>query len=105
MANVEVNIIEKTYEDPNPDIKMGAYLTRPSFYEALIHQQDDIKNVGYDWRPNLMKKSLSNYILANDDVEVVVTQYTKLLTYLVDTIQEIRKTINYAVDKKYKYIS
>jgi hypothetical protein len=44
-------------------------------------------------------------MLANDDVEVVVTQYTKLLTYLVDTIQEIRKTINYAVDKKYKYIS
>ncbi len=105
MANVEVNIIEKTYEDPNPDIKMGAYLTRKSFYEALVHQQDDLKNIGYDWRPNLMKKSLSKYLLGNKDVEAVVVQYTKLLTFIVDTIQQIRKSINYAVDKKYKYIS
>jgi len=105
MANIEVNIIEKTYEDPNPDITMGAYLVRQSFYEALVHNQDDIKNVGFDWRPNLLKKSLSKYLLANQDVEVVVTQYTKLLTFIVDTIQQIRKSVNYAVDKKYKYIS
>ena len=105
MANLEVNIIEKTYEDPNTDINMGAYLTRKSFYEALVHQQDDLKNIGYDWRPNLMKKSLSKYLLANKDVEAVVVQYTKLLTFIVDTIQQIRKSINYAVDKKYKYIS
>lgn len=105
MANIEVNIIEKTYEDPNPDIKMGAYLTRKSFYEALVHQQDDLKNIGFDWRPNLMTKSLSKYLLANKDVEAVVAQYTKLLTYIVDTIQQIRKSINYAVDRKYKYIS
>lgn len=105
MANIEVNIIEKTYDDPNQEIKMGAYLTRQSFYEALVHQQDDLKNIGFDWRPNLMKKSLSKYLLANQDVEVVVTQYTKLLTFIVDTIQQIRKSINYAVDKKYKYIS
>lgn len=105
MANVEVNIIEKTYEDPNPDIKPGAYLIRQSFYESLVHRQDDLKNVGFDWRPNLMKKSLSKYLLANKDVSSVVTQYTKLLTFIVDTIQQIRKSINYAVDKKYKYIS
>ena len=105
MANKEVIIIEKTYEDPNEEIKMGAYLTRQSFYDTLIHKQDDLKNVGYDWRPNLMKKSLSNYLLGNDDVDAVVTQYTKLLSYIVDVIQQIRKTINYAVDKKYKYIS
>lgn len=105
MANREVNIIERTYEDPNEEIKMGAYLTRQSFFESMTHRQDDLKNIGYDWRPNLMKKSLSKYILANEDVDAVVTQYTKLLTYIVDVIQQIKKTINYAVDKKYKYIS
>jgi hypothetical protein len=103
MANREVIIIEKTYEDPNPDIKTGAYLVRTSQYQALIHQQDEIKNVGYDWRPNLMKKSLSNYLLANDDVKGMVNQYTILLSYIVDKIQEIKKSINYTVDKNYKH--
>ena len=105
MANKEVIIIEKTYEDPNPDIKTGPYLVRTSFYEALIHQQDELKNVGFDWRPNLMKKSMSKYLLANDDVAAMVGQYTKLLANIVDTIQEIKKSINYTVDKNYKHTS
>jgi hypothetical protein len=103
MANREVTIIEKTYEDPNPDIKTGPYLVRKSLYESLIHQQDDIKNVGYDWRPNLMRKGMSKYLLANDDVAGMVNQYTVLLSFIVDKIQEIKKSINYTVDKNYKH--
>jgi hypothetical protein len=52
-----------------------------------------------------MKKSMSKYLLANDDVAAMVGQYTKLLAYIVDTIQEIKKSINYTVDKNYKHTS
>ena len=105
MANTEVKILERTYNDPNSNIKMGAYLVRESFYQTLIHRSDDIKNVGYDWRPNLMKKTLSGYLLSNANVEAMVEQYRVLMVYLVDRVQDIRKAVNYTVDKHYKYSS
>lgn len=105
MANTEVKIIEKTYDDPNTDIKMGAYLVRNSFYQVMIHQQDEIKNGGFNWRPNLMIKTLSAYLLSNDGVAQMVEQYRKLLVYMVDRVQDIKKAVNYTVDKHYKDIS
>ena len=105
MANQEVNEIEKTYNDPNASIRMGSYLIRRSQWEDLIHRQDDLKNVGYDWRPNLLKKSLSTYLQSNDDVSEMIERYRQLLVFIVDKIQDVKKAFNYTVDKHYKYIS
>ena len=84
---------------------MGRYIVRENLHEVLIHQYDDLKNVGFDWRPNLMKKTLSAYLLSNENVLTTVEQYTNLLSYIVDRIQDIRKFVNYAVPKNYKYSS
>jgi hypothetical protein len=96
---------ERTYNKEYRDIKMGAYLLRESFYEKMIHQQDDLKNIGFDWRPNLMKKSLSSYLLSNGDVSMIVDRFNSLLVDIVNRIQDIRKFVNYTVSKNYKYIS
>jgi hypothetical protein len=105
MANLEVRIIEKTYQDPDDKIKMGGYLVRTSFYQTLIHREDDIKNTGYDWRPDLMKRNLSAYLQSNPTVSDMVERYRMLMVYLVDRVQDIKKAMNYTVDKHYKYIS
>lgn len=105
MANHEVTILEKTFNDPNSEIKQGAYLVRDSFYQTAIHAQDDIKNVGYDWRKNLMDKTLSKYLLSNPTVSTMVNQYRTLMVYLIDKVQDIKKAVNYTVDKHYKHIS
>ena len=105
MANREVNLLEKTFNDPNSEIKQGVYLVRPSFYQAAIHSQDDIKNVGFDWRKNLMDKTLSKYLLSNPNVSTMVNQYRTLIVYLIEKVQDIKKAVNYTVDKHYKHTS
>lgn len=105
MANREVSILEKTFNDPNSELKQGVYLIRDSFYQTAIHTQDDIKNVGFDWRTNLMDRTLSKYLLSNDNVATMVNQYRTLMVYLIEKVQDIKKAVNYTVDKHYKHIS
>ena len=104
MASKEIEFLERTYQQESR-IPMGRYIVRESFHQVLIHQYDDIKNVGFDWRPNLMKKTLSAYLLSNENVFAAVEQYTTLLSYIVERIQDIRKFVNYTVPKNYKYSS
>jgi hypothetical protein len=105
MINEETKLIERTYDGPDTEIKLGAYLVRESFYESMIHKQDDLKNIGFNWRPNLMIKTLSAYLLSNTNVSQMVEQYQKLMVYLVERVQDIKKSANYTVDKHYKYIT
>ena len=105
MANKELVFLERTTVKEDPRIPLGPYLVRDSMYETMIHRCDEIKNVGFDWRPNLMKKSLSSYLLTNKEVSSTVQEYNGLMAYIVERIQDIRKFVNYTVPKNYKYSS
>jgi len=87
------------------DIKEGRYLTRESYYEYMIHIQDDLKNTGYDWRSNLFKKSLSSYLLSETKRSSILLEMQKLMIFLIDKVSMIKKAMNYTVDKHYKYLN
>ena len=83
----------------------GKYLTRESYYQYMIHIQDDLKNTGYDWRNNLFNKSLSTYLLSDPKREGIVNQIQKMMVYMIDRVSQIKKAMNYTVDKNYKYLN
>ncbi len=83
----------------------GRYLIRESYYEYMIHTQDDLKNNGYDWRTNLFKKSMSSYLLAEKKRSTILSQMQKLIVYLINRVSDIKKAMNYTVDKHYKYLN
>jgi hypothetical protein len=85
--------------------RKGNYLTRESYYQFMIHVQDDIKNTGFDWRKNLFDKSISRYILSDTKRSLILGEIQKLLVYTIDKVSMIKKSINYTVDKKYKYLN
>lgn len=85
--------------------RKGNYLIRESYYQYMIHMQDDIKNIGYDWRNNLFNKSISNYILSDTKRSLILGEIQKLMIFAIDKVSMIKKSMNYTVDKNYKYLN
>jgi len=83
----------------------GKYLTRESYYQYMIHIQDDLKNTGYDWRNNLFSRSLSTYLLSDPKRSGILNQIQKMMVYIIDRVGMIKKAMNYTVDKNYKYLN
>ena len=85
--------------------RQGNYLTRVSYYQYMTHIQDDLKNIGYDWRKNLFNKSLSTYLLSDSKRSDIMGQIQRMMVYMIDRVSMIKKTMNYTVDKNYKYLN
>lgn len=83
----------------------GKYLTRESYYQYMIHLQDDLKNTGFDWRNKLFEKSFSRYLLADPKRSSILNEMQKLIVYLIDKVSMIKKGMNYTVDKNYKHLN
>jgi len=85
--------------------RKGRYLTRVSYYEIMLHQNDDLKNTGFDWRNNLVKNSVSGYLLSDPKRESIIEKFQDLLVYIMDYASNIKKAFNYTVSKNYKYLN
>ena len=70
-----------------------------------MHQFDDLKNNGYDWRNNSLKRTVSRYILADQKREEILLAYQRFIEYIMDYASQIKKGFNYTVDKNYKYLN
>lgn len=83
-------------------MKGGQHLGRPSYYNFMIHQQDALKNQGFDYETRLLEKSISNYMLVDPRKEYTFMQFQKLMVYLINTTGNIKKAFNYTVSKNYR---
>lgn len=77
-------------------------LVRQSYYEVAEHLQDDIKNYGYDYENNLFEKSVSGYILNSPIREQIIHRFTILFAELINKVKDIKRSNNFAMDKKFK---
>ena len=74
------------------------YTIRKSYFDAPNHRKDDNQDLGYDYRNDLLQKSISKYILSGKNVGII-NEFNKLYVYLVDSAKNIKKTFNYAIDR------
>lgn len=85
--------------------RSGQYLTRKSYRDATLHQFDNLENIGYDWRNNSLKRSLSPYILSDSKRLSIIEYMQTIVAYIMDYGSNIKKSINYTVDKNYKHLN
>ena len=83
--------------------RSGAYLTRESYRQYTYHFFDKKKNQGYNWRPNLLKRNLSSYLLSDSKRLTLVEQAQILLVAMMDQASRIKKAMNFYTDKNEKY--
>jgi hypothetical protein len=82
--------------------KPGPHLERPSYYNWMIHQQDNLKNQGFDYENRLLEKTMSTYNFVDPRKEFFLAQFQKMLVFLINSVGSIKKSFNYTVDKNYK---
>ena len=71
--------------------RKGSYLTRQSYYNAMYHQFDDLKNTGFDWRNNSIKKSVSSYLLSDSKRLAIIERMQVFITFIMDYASQIKK--------------
>jgi hypothetical protein len=82
--------------------KSGAHLARPSYYQYMIHQQDALRNQGFDYETKLFERILSPYMLVDPRKSLVLDYFQKMAVYLINATGNIKKAFNYTVDKNYR---
>jgi metal-responsive CopG/Arc/MetJ family transcriptional regulator len=83
----------------------GRYLLRRSYRRTLEHQFDDLKNTGYDWRNNSIKRSVSSYLLNDFKREQIIERLQAFIAFIMDYASNIKKAMNYTADKNYKHLN
>lgn len=82
--------------------KSGPHLERPSYYQYMIHQQDALKNQGFDYETQLFKRVLSPYMFVDPRKELTLSYFQSMFVKLINSAGNIKKAFNYTVDKNYR---
>lgn len=75
-------------------------LQRPYGF-ILNHANDDIKNIGYDYREHIFEKSVSKQLFANKQSEGILKEIQKLVYFTIEQVKLIKTRRFFAVDKDY----
>lgn len=72
-----------------------------SIYKSLKHRKDNIRNLGYDYRGNIMKNSISNIIRTskNQTVQDIIKLIDDCLVLMIVGVKTIKSRTNICVDK------
>jgi hypothetical protein len=79
---------------PNND-----HLKRESFFNISESILDDYKNLGYSYKNNLFRNSISSLYYLDERKIAILIEFEKMLFYLIERVKIIKKFRNFAVDK------
>lgn len=80
-------------------VKRYRYKSRISYLHGAKHKNDKYKNLGYDYKGNILKNTTSSEIWANPLQTPLYGQLESLLTFIVEQVKMIKKTFSIAHDK------
>ena len=78
---------------------------KESLYQISRTRLTRLKNTGYDYKNKIFEKSLSPYILRDDNRKDILSQYEKIVYFLIEKAKYIKNFFNYTVDKNYKQLN
>jgi len=70
----------------------------PYFYQAK-HQNDEFKNLGYDYRGKILRKTTSPELWSNPLQTAMMGQIEAMMTYVLEQVKMIKKWYSIAHDK------
>ena len=75
------------------------YPNRKSAYFYAKHSNDIYTNLGYDYRGNILKRTLSKILFSNKINSAILKRVDDMFVYLVDTVKQIRLHYMISLDK------
>lgn len=75
-------------------------------YSYIVdHALDNRKNLGYDYRENIFKKTMSNQLFVNPDSNKILTEIQKIVYFLIEQVKLLKTRYLISVDKDYNQIN
>ena len=71
----------------------------------IEHCRDNYLNLGFDYRKNLLPKTLSKQLFANDKNGGMLLQIQKLVFFLIEETKILKTRFTFAVNKNSKLIN
>lgn len=75
------------------------HLKRESYYKCLYDYKKNNLQLGFNYKNNIMKKTLSNFLFLDKKRERFLNQLDILFYELIENVKNIKKTFNYAINK------
>jgi len=75
------------------------YKIRSSYFNQAKHLNDEFKNLGYDYRGNMLRKGTSPELWANPQQIVLYARLEGMLNFLLDYAKMVKKCFSIAHDK------
>ena len=78
------------------------YPTKKSARWYCTHHQDIYTELGFDYHGNIFKKTISKVILQNKINQAILSKIEPMITYLIDTVKQIKLQYMFSLDKNSK---
>lgn len=75
------------------------HLSRPNYLEIIADSRREGLQLGFDYREQIYKKSVSNIILADKKRNLIIQKMDKMICFLIDSVKNIKKTYNYSISR------
>lgn len=86
----------------NNKLNIQKDLNSKSYLEHIRHQNDNILNVGFDFREQILMRTLSPVLFFNLKNANILIKIDSILSFLVDHVKSIKKTYNYFLPRNYR---
>jgi len=74
-------------------------------YYLLKHRKDQLKNTGFDYKGQILKRTMSRQMFdKNPYLDAILLKLENIWQYLFDEVKSIKTYFNYAADKNEKRI-
>ncbi len=83
---------------PGTPIRNTYKVRLPYLYQAK-HNNDEFKNLGYDYRGKILRSSTSSELWGNPLQSPMIGQIESMMTYILEQVKMIKKWFSIAHDK------
>lgn len=75
-------------------------MVKNSIYRPIFERRERRLNLGYDYKDNIMKNTLSGQMFdVNEDLNIYIKQINDIMYNLIESVKQIKIFANPALDK------
>lgn len=72
-----------------------------NFWYNIYNRNNNIKHVGFNYKGRILKRTLSGVFWLENKREMILNKFDEILYNMVEHVKDIKRSMNYILDKKY----
>lgn len=77
-------------------------MDKESYFESAENRLNEIKYVGYNYKNNIFRKTLSKVLFTDPDKIVILQKIESMIYFSIQQVKSIKRFVNFTVSKNYE---